>query len=578
VSSPARIGARPLLDREVSVRRAIVHALEDGGIDTVFGMPGGYTGVIYDAMYEQRDHLRVVLAREESLASVMGQAYGRLTGRPALVMGQAPFILAAAPGILEARLSHTPLLVITDTSVEARFAHHGGYQSGSGEYGSWDALEAFRAISTMTTLARGGAQTVQAVQLALKHALTGPGSATVIVPIDALRGRVGPESVPALYSTTEYLPTRPAAAPAEHIGEARDVIDRSSRPVIVAGQGVNVSKAHTELLALAEAIAAPIVTTAGGKGAVAETAELALGVFGTYGNEAANGAVAEADVLVVVGSRLSPSDAANENPALIDPRRQSIIQIDIDPLVLSWIWPVACPLLGDAAATMSALRSALADGARARLDRSELLSLLDGYRARQAPDPAPGDDPDVMPQQVIRALERSLPAGAFVCCDAGENRIFMTHYFRTAAAGTFLQPSGVGCMGYAIPAAMAAKLVHPDRAAVAVCGDGGFAMTLNGLMTAIEEDLPIVVVVMNNRSLGWVRHDQTGRVFASEFDDFDLAAICRAIGCEGVRVTRAAELEPAMEEAFASGGTAVVEVLVSREESFRRVQSELVRH
>ena len=135
-------------------------------------------------------------------------------------------------------------------------------------------------------------------------------------------------------------------------------------------------------------------------------------------------------------------------------------------------------------------------------------------------------------------------------CDAGENRILMTHFYQTKAAGGFLQAAGSGPMGFAIPAALAAKLVHPDRPVVAVCGDGGFAMTMNGLMTALEHDIPIIVVVFNNKALGWVLHGSGP--FAAEFKDFDHAAIARAMGCRGERVEDPAALAPALQEALAS--------------------------
>ena len=130
---------------------------------------------------------------------------------------------------------------------------------------------------------------------------------------------------------------------------------------------------------------------------------------------------------------------------------------------------------------------------------------------------------------------RGLPEDAIVTCDAGENRIMMTHFYQTKSAEGFLQAAGAGPMGFGIPAALGAKLVHPDRPVVAVVGDGGFAMTMNGLMTAVEQDIPIITVVFNNKALGWVLHGSGP--FAAEFNDWDHAAIARALGCRGVRVT-----------------------------------------
>ena len=141
----------------------------------------------------------------------------------------------------------------------------------------------------------------------------------------------------------------------------------------------------------------------------------------------------------------------------------------------------------------------------------------------------------IHPQRIIGELMRNLPADSIVTCDAGENRILMTHLYQTQREEGFLQAAGSGPMGFAIPAALGAKLVHPGRTVVAVCGDGGFAMSMNGLMTAIEEDIPIVVVIFNNKALGWVLHGGSG--FAAKFKDFDFASIARAMGCHAERVS-----------------------------------------
>jgi len=182
----------------------------------------------------------------------------------------------------------------------------------------------------------------------------------------------------------------------------------------------------------------------------------------------------------------------------------------------------------------------------------------------------------VLPHRVIKELQKAVANDAIVTCDAGENRIFMTHFYQTKAPGTFLQPAGVGGMGYAIPAALAAKLVYPQRQVVAVCGDGGFAIGMNGLMTALEEHLPIVTVVFNNSALGWVKHGQGERNIACDFADFDHAAIARAMGCNGSRVEEPRQLEPALREALASDKPTVVDVHTSLSESFVKVTSPLV--
>ncbi len=327
-------------------------------------------------------------------------------------------------------------------------------------------------------------------------------------------------------------------------------------------------------IGLAEAAGLPVVTTAAGKGCFAETHTLALGVFGTFGTEAANACLAEADLVLAVGTKLGPSDTAWENPDLLDPTRQTFIQIDIEPRNASWTFPAEHVLLGDAAQVMQQLHEAVARHAGGRREAGE--ARVAKWRAEKGYFNSPGyfaDDQPILPQRAIGELMRTLPDNAIVTCDAGENRIMMTHFYQTKQAGGFLQAAGSGPMGFAIPAALAAKLIHPERPVVAVCGDGGFAMTMNGLMTGIEQDIPIITVVFNNQALGWVLHG--GGPFAAEFADFDHAAIARAMGCHGMRVTDPAALGPALREAMNARLPTVIDVRTSLAQSFADITSPL---
>jgi acetolactate synthase-1/2/3 large subunit len=183
-----------------------------------------------------------------------------------------------------------------------------------------------------------------------------------------------------------------------------------------------------------------------------------------------------------------------------------------------------------------------------------------------------------MPMRLIKELHRTLPDDAIITCDAGENRLFMLHHYQTKGRQEYLQPAAVGGMGYAVPAALAAKLVFPHRPAVAVCGDGGFGIALNGMMTARDENIPIVAVVFNNSMLGWVRHGQGARPIASKFADYDHAAIGRAMGCDGIRVERATDLPDAIGQAITSGRPTIVDVVTSGDPTFRDVQTPLAQY
>ena len=274
-----------------------------------------------------------------------------------------------------------------------------------------------------------------------------------------------------------------------------------------------------------------------------------------------------------LGTKLAPSDTAWENPDLLDPTRQTFIQIDVEPRNASWTFPAEYVLsVTPRRSCGNCARRFAAEAGRREAGEARVA----GGREQKGYFNSPAyfaDDQPILPQRVIGELMRNLPDNAIVTCDAGENRILMTHFYQTKQAGGFLQAAGSGPMGFAIPGGTAAKLVHPDRPVVAVCGDGGFAMTMNGLMTAIEQDIPIIIVVFNNQALGWVLHG--GGPFAAEFNDFDHAAIARAMGCHGVRVT-----DPA---AFGSGAArgadarvpTVIDVRTSLAQSFADITSPL---
>jgi acetolactate synthase-1/2/3 large subunit len=571
------MAVRRLVQEEVSAPEAVVRVLEEAGVPFVFGMPGGRTGAIFGALYDHQDRIRTVLVREEGLAAVMADVVGRLTGRPAVAMGQGAFMLTnAGMGIVEGFLAGSPMLILSDLSDNAPFSHHGPYQAGTGDYGTWDARATIAGYTKATFVARDGAQAVQQTQLAIKHALSGqPGPVAVLYHSQSLTGRVGPETTPRLYSTEPYLPReRQPANPADVEAAAR-LIREAARPVVIAGNGVRMSRARAELRKLAELLGVPVATSASGKGVFPETHPLALGVFGNFGLDPANAVVGDADLILAVGTKLGPTDTANENPELLDPATQRIIQIDVEPRNASWTFPADLTLLGDAGAVLAQLAAVAAaggsrpgNGAERVADAHELHASFD--IAESASDESP-----VLPQRIIKELHRALPDDAIVTCDAGENRLFMMHHFQTKGQMEYLQPSAVGGMGYAIPAAMAAKLVHPERTAVAVCGDGGFGIAMNGLMTAVQERIPIVVAVFNNSALGWVRHGQGDRPIASQFAEFDHAAIARAIGCHGVHVERTEDLPAALAGAMGSDLPIVVDVDTSDRVTFRDVTSHL---
>ncbi len=568
----------PMLTEETPASALVARVLEEAGIEMVFGISGGHTGRIVSGLSNYQNSIRTVLVREESLAGVMAEVYGRLTRRPGVMLGQGPWVLGNGMiGTIEAHLSSSPMLLLTDFSDAPRFPLHAPYQQGTGDWGSWDARRAFGGVTKQVMQAHDPVAAVQATQLGIKHALAGqPGPVAILYSHDSLAGTVMPDSQPMLYPTRHYLPPPPPPAGQLQVEAAAQAILAAQKPVLIAGNGVRIAQAYDELRRLAEIAGLPVATTAAGKGCFAETHPLALGVFGTFGTAAANACVAEADLVVVVGSKLSPSDTAWENRALLDPTRQSFVQIDVEPRNASWNYPAEHALLGDAATVLAQLVAEIGTPEAARRQMAE--RRVAGHRERHGyfNDRAFfADDVPILPQRLIGELQRGLPDDAIVTCDAGENRIMMTHWYQTKRAEGFLQAAGSGPMGFAIPAALGAKLVHPNRPVVAVCGDGGFAMTMNGLMTAVEQDIPIITVIFNNKALGWVLHGSGP--FAAEFNDWDYAAIARALGCRGVRIAEPAQLAPALADALASRAPTVLDVRTSLAVTFADITSQLAK-
>ena len=548
----------------------IVQALEEAGVEYVFGIPGGGTGQIYNLLYDKSDRIKTVLVRHEQAAAIMADAYGRATGKPAAIMGQGLFMGSNASfGIMEAMLSSSPMLVLTDTS-DGGVAFHAANQSGAGEYGSIDLPTIFKSMSKYTTLATSPKEAVLGAQLAIKHATSGrPGPACVVMRSAAIAGEVDVESPPFVHNTAGYLNTaKPQSAP-QDIEKAVEILSNSRRPVLVAGNGVHLSKSHDQLRQLAEMWGMPVATSYKGKSAIAETHPLSLGMVGVYGQDAANRVVGDADTVVVVGAKLTPQDTVRERPDVFDPLRQKIIQIDIDDRNAGWTFPVELGLIGDAGSILTQLVDASRDAAP---NTAPARQEWTGGLARRKEDLAFYDDPEmrrdsspVTPQRLVAVMNEVMPPDTVFALDAGNNRTWMAHLYKAPQANTFFCPGGTAGMGWGLPAAVALKLVYPDRPVACVTGDGGYMMTVNAISTAMQYDLPIICFVFNDGALGMVRQHQTeGRYIASEFAVTDNAAVARGFGAHGVQVKDSRHLPDAIRDALASGLPSVVDVLIDR--------------
>jgi acetolactate synthase I/II/III large subunit len=562
-----------MIPDDIDVPHAIVRVLEEAGIQFVFGMPGGDTGRIFDALHDSKA-IQTVLVRHEQVGSIMAEMYGRLTGKPGVVMGQGIFLACNALfGTLEAVKGASPMLLLGDFTDMAPFMHHSPYQSGTGEHGNHDLRNLLSSATKYTAAVSEPKQAVQTIQLAIKHATTGtPGPVAVVFSSRSLGGTVKTRRPPRVHETTRHLAHGAAKPAASDVTQVVDTLLAASSPVVIAGNGVHAARAWTELAELADLLAIPVATTATGKSAMAEVHPQALGVFGNWGQAVAN---------EVVGSRLAPTDTCFENPELLDADRQVFLQIDVEPLNVGRHYPVKGAIVADArdalAALVAELKPRLTPARReaGRRRTAHLAELKTLHRFFAEPEQRAEDVP-LRPERVITELGRRLGERALVTMDAGANRLYMTHYFQSRGPGIVYQPSSIGGMGYALPAAMAAKLASPDRDCVAVCGDGGFAMTMNALFTAAQYRIPVVTVVLNNSVLGWVKDGQRrrgNRFIASELGRNDYARIAQAMGCVGIRVESVKDLVGELGRVNGAKEPIVLDVVTTEDAPFWQVQS-----
>lgn len=559
--------------RPMTGAQAVAHVIANMEGPTVYGIPGGYTVQIFDALHFVRDRVKTHLVREESLATVMAEAQGRLTGKPAVVIGQGAWVLGnAGIGIMEAHLGCSPMLILIDSTDGGTFSHLGPYQAGGGGYGAYDLPSAMRAITKQTFVASSPTQALQMTQLAIKHATTGePGPVCVIFNGKSLFGRLDANTEPPAYPDRKYQgPAMPTAHQTD-IDAVAAIIRASKRPVIISGNGVRLAKAESALMRFAKRHDISVATTPAGKGTFPEDEELALGLMGAFGHDTANQGVGAADLLIAVGTKLGASDTANQHPQVIDPNRQKLVQIDIEPLNLGWTTPVDHCVLGDAADALQRLDTAL-EGVmfNGSVDVKALREKIPFFNRKMTSTPGKFSGRDA-----VSILSQMLPKNAVVTCDAGENRLFMLRDFQSKEGGTVLQPNGGGGMGYAVPAAMAAANINKNGTAVAVCGDGGISMTLHGLLSAIELGLKLVVVVLDNQVLGWVYNSQRDRVIASEFKPFDYAAIAASMGCRSFAASDPESFRQAVSSSLGHDGVSVIVANTIKEDRYQDVMSSL---
>ncbi len=547
----------------------IVDTLIEAGVTRAFTLPG--LGITWSlpAFYERRNEFDVVLTRNEWIASVMAQVTGRLTGKPAALMGQGPWITTIGSiGILEAHFAGSPMVVLTETSDYDGYGQQGVYQTMTGDYGGADAMASLKPITKYCTYATSPEEAVYGTQMAVKHAsLPRTGPAAVIMKTPIIRQEIPEPTKPVLYDSKGYLVNTPARPDQDAMRRLATLINEAKRPVIVAGNGVIMSKMGQALQDLAEKAGIAVATSYNAKGVIAETSDVAVGMLGTWGVPTANRAVAEADLVVMLGASMGPDYTRFRDPKMIRPGDQTLVQIDVDARNAGWVYPVDLAITGDARDAIPMLADIGLSSERREGRLTEIRSLKERTGYHDLPD-LPAAQGSVHHTDMVRALQGFLSPNDLLTLDAGANRIWSTFGLRMPYPEQLLVPGGTGVMGWGGPAAAAAKMVHPEKRVTCLSGDGGFMMTLQVVTTCVQQDLSAVFLVSNNSGLGMVRDNLGEQRIGVDFADVDFATVAEGMGGKGLRVYHKDEIRDALEEAHKMGGPVVIDAKVDVEANY----------
>ena len=547
--------------------QALVEELLQYKTEVIFGLPGDTSIDLYDALLSTNGRIRHIVARDERSAAFMADVYARLTGKPGICEGPsgggATYML---PGVVEAHGSSVSLIALTtDNPID--------YEA-QGALTALDQPDIFASVTKWATRVPRADMLPRFIRRAFRLSTTGrPGAVHLALPKDVLAQEV-PADV-ALYAEDTCLTwpahrTRPAAGDVERV--ARRML-AAQRPVIVAGGGVVSSGAHAELQAVAEFLSAPVATTINGKGSLAETHPLSLGVIGGNGGRPyANQIVQEADLVLFVGSKVSYVDTDNWRvPSQARP--PAIIQIDVDPAEIGNNYMLADGLCGDARLTLNDLAEALRQLGPAPSGRAAWLSRIAGLKAewragvaRQAANVCL----PIMPQCVVAELQKALPAETVLICDPGTPTPFMAAEYELRQPGRWASPRAQGGLGYAIPGVVGARLARPRQPVVGLCGDGSFAISAGDLVTVARVGGPTVLILLNNRCYGWIKALQKfqrgGRYFSVDLDEpMDYVQVAAGFGLPGKRVNSVQELGPALHDALSYGSPYFIEIPTAAE-------------
>jgi acetolactate synthase-1/2/3 large subunit len=559
------------MTNSMTAAEAVVDALIVEGIEVVFGMTGDTVLPLLDAMYHRQDEIRYVTARVETGATAMADTYSRTTGKIGCCLFHVgPSVANTVLGAWSAQKDAVPLLVMSANMDTFRLDRN-----------IWHEFDVMGVYSKFT---KWQGQLVQAkdarrlMRNAFQAAKSGmPGVVHIDFPKDILPQPADVES-----TDLSLLGGAHSEATANHprpeawsVDAAAEMLRRADKPLVLAGRGVRWGNASAQLVALAEAMTIPVITTEMGRGTIPEDHPLAGGLVGHFGHSAANGLLREADVVLGLGSRFL--NVSTINWSMIAPETK-IIQVESDPLEIGKQYAVALGIHADSGAFLDDLNAVIGAPPTTGIDPDHprvkrVAALMADQNSRYYDTDL--DAVPIKPQRITRAIEEVCDRDAIFVFGSGLHTQF-AHGIQIRSPEQYNYSIGSGTMAWALPGAIGAKIAHPDRQVVVCIGDGDFGMNAQEIETSVREKTPIIIVVYNDCSFGALRVFQKqhygGRFIGSHFGQTDHAKLAEAYGAQGERVENPADLAGALERAAAADVTTVIDVMIDGWEPHYRVE------
>ncbi|CAH1596355.1 acetolactate synthase/acetohydroxybutanoate synthase, catalytic subunit [Vibrio owensii] len=524
----------------------VVQSLIEESVEQIFGYPGGSVLDIYDALHAKTDQIKHVLVRHEQAATHMADGYARATGKPGVVLVcSGPGATNTITGIATAYMDSIPMIVISG-NVPNNLIGNDAFQE-------CDIVGVSRPVVKHSFLVKKAEDIPETIKKAFYISTTGrPGPVVIDLPKDILNPQIKlPYEYPESISMRSYKPT--TSGHKGQIKKALKALLEAKKPVLYIGGGAVISGAHEHIQALSDELNLPVVSTLMGLGAFPGTHKNSLGMLGMHGTYEANMAMHEADLIFGIGVRFD--DRTTNNLEKYCPNAK-VMHIDIDPSSISKNVKVDLPIVGSADKVLATMVGLLNEQG-SNNDQEVIGQWWDDIQVwRERNCLAYETSPErIKPQQVIETLHKLTNGDAYVASDVGQHQMFAALYYPFNKPRRWINSGGLGTMGFGLPAGMGVKFAMPEEEVVVVTGDGSIQMNIQELSTAMQYDIPVKIINLNNRFLGMVKQWQDiiyqGRHSNSYMSSVpDFAAIAEAYGHVGIRIETPDQLEAGLQKAL----------------------------